>query len=171
MAITKPRTLSGFMELLPRRQAQFDRMMELLEKLLDNWQRGYEDITGRPMNDQELHRCREQLRPVVRTLSIRRLIGAITAWTASPHRLMRRTDPQTDGAYACIVKNGLEGLLPFIWIKNGDGLPLRRYSPRIVFRPVEHTSVRAKHGPARNPVRKGKMRVTYSERRGESIDV
>ena len=30
MAKQKPRTLSGFMELLPRRQQQFERMAELL---------------------------------------------------------------------------------------------------------------------------------------------
>lgn len=32
MAKQKPRTLSGFMELLPPRQAQFDRMVELLRQ-------------------------------------------------------------------------------------------------------------------------------------------
>ena len=32
MAKQKPRTLSGFMELLPEKQVQFDRMMELLRQ-------------------------------------------------------------------------------------------------------------------------------------------
>ena len=32
MAIVQPRTLSGFMELLPARQAQFDRMADTLKK-------------------------------------------------------------------------------------------------------------------------------------------
>ena len=32
MAKQKPRTLSGFMELLPRRQQQFERMAELLRQ-------------------------------------------------------------------------------------------------------------------------------------------
>ena len=32
MAQIKPRTLSGFMELLPARQVQFDRMVEILRK-------------------------------------------------------------------------------------------------------------------------------------------
>ena len=32
MAHIKPRTLSGFMELLPARQVQFDRMVEILRK-------------------------------------------------------------------------------------------------------------------------------------------
>ena len=32
MARQKPRTLSGFMELLPEKQVQFDRMMELLRR-------------------------------------------------------------------------------------------------------------------------------------------
>ena len=32
MAKQKPRTLSGFMELLPQRQVQFDRMVELLRR-------------------------------------------------------------------------------------------------------------------------------------------
>ena len=33
MAKVQPRTLSGFMELLPARQAQFDRMMETLRRI------------------------------------------------------------------------------------------------------------------------------------------
>ena len=32
MDIIKPRTLSGFMELLPGKQAQFERMLEILRK-------------------------------------------------------------------------------------------------------------------------------------------
>ena len=32
MSIIRPRTLSGFMELLPEKQAQFERMMEILRK-------------------------------------------------------------------------------------------------------------------------------------------
>ena len=32
MSIIKPRTLSGFMELLPGKQAQFERMLEVLRK-------------------------------------------------------------------------------------------------------------------------------------------
>ncbi len=32
MNIVKPRTLSGFMELLPGKQAQFERMLEILRK-------------------------------------------------------------------------------------------------------------------------------------------
>ena len=33
MAQVKPRTLSGFMELLPERQVQFDRMVEELRRI------------------------------------------------------------------------------------------------------------------------------------------
>ena len=32
MEIIKPRTLSGFMELLPEKQIRFERMMEILRK-------------------------------------------------------------------------------------------------------------------------------------------
>ena len=32
MSKVQPRTLSGFMELLPARQAQFDRMVEILRR-------------------------------------------------------------------------------------------------------------------------------------------
>ena len=32
MEIINPRTLSGFMELLPGKQAQFERMLEILRK-------------------------------------------------------------------------------------------------------------------------------------------
>ena len=32
MAQVKPRTLSGFMELLPAKQVQFDRMVEIMRK-------------------------------------------------------------------------------------------------------------------------------------------
>ena len=33
MSKVQPRTLSGFMELLPARQAQFDRMVEILHDM------------------------------------------------------------------------------------------------------------------------------------------
>ena len=37
MSIIKPRTLSGFMELLPGKQAQFERMMEILRKTYSSY--------------------------------------------------------------------------------------------------------------------------------------
>ena len=37
MSIIKPRTLSGFMELLPSKQAQFERMMEILRKTYSSY--------------------------------------------------------------------------------------------------------------------------------------
>jgi len=37
MDIIKPRTLSGFMELLPGKQAQFERMMEILRRTYSSY--------------------------------------------------------------------------------------------------------------------------------------
>ena len=41
-----------------------------------------------------------------------------------PHHLVRH---QQDGAYAVIVKEGLDRLRPFIWMNNGEALPAKRY--------------------------------------------
>ena len=34
---------------------------------------------------------------------------------------------EQDGAYAVIVREGLDRLRPFIWMNNGEALPAKRY--------------------------------------------
>ncbi len=103
-----------------------DRAMDLLERLLENNRNGYLAITGRPMDERELARLRASMRPLVQGFPLRRLMGALVGYSMPPHHLMRE-QYQKDGAYAYIVKEGLEVLRPFIWSNPGSGMPVRRY--------------------------------------------
>lgn len=51
-------------------------------------------------------------------------MGAVLAYCIPPHRLVRH---EQDGAYAVIVREGLDRLRPFIWMNNGEALPAKRY--------------------------------------------
>ena len=64
------------------------------------------------------------MRPVVHAFPFRRLMGAVLAYCIPPHRLVRH---EQDGAYAVIVREGLDRLRPFIWMNNGEALPAKRY--------------------------------------------
>ena len=76
------------------------------------------------MDEQALAALRDRMRPVVHAFPFRRLMGAVLAYCIPPHRLVRH---QQDGAYAVIVKEGLDRLRPFIWMNNGEALPAKRY--------------------------------------------
>lgn len=102
-----------------------DKAMDLLSRLIENAQNGHIALTGHPMDAEDLRALRERMRPMVRDIPFRRLAGAVLAYAMSPHHLVRG---QEEGAYAAIVRDGLERLRPFIWLNAGEGMPVRRYA-------------------------------------------
>ena len=104
-----------------------DRAMDLTERAMTALQEGYACLMGGPMEEEALQAMCERMRPAVSTLSIRRLLGALGAYSAPPHRIVRRDVRKGDGAYAWIVRHGADELRPFIWDKCSDGLPVRRF--------------------------------------------
>jgi len=142
-----------------------DRAMDVLDRALGALQEGYASITGRLMQPQEVAALMEDLRPVVQKLSTRRIVSALTLYFLPPHRLTFREEGQKDGAYAYIVKGGLQQLRPFIWVKKPQGLPVREYArwtdaenwPESI--PV---ASRARRGERSCPVIKGKLRIAFT---------
>ena len=105
-------------------QAAGGKAMNLFDRLVENAQNGHAALTGQPMDEQALAALRDRMRPVVHAFPFRRLMGAVLAYCIPPHRLVRH---EQDGAYAVIVREGLDRLRPFIWMNNGEALPAKRY--------------------------------------------
>ena len=147
-----------------------DRAMDLLERLFENNRNGYLAITGRPMDEKELASLRAGMRPLVQRIPLRRLMGALVGYSLPAHHLMRE-QYQKDGAYAYIVKEGLEALKPFIWVNPGGGMPVRRYGADMdsaVPVALPTAPVRRKApggGGSGRGVLMGKRRLTLSARR------
>ena len=105
-------------------QAAGGKAMDLLDRLVENAQNGHAALTGHPMDEQTLAALRDRMRPVVHAFAFRRLMGAVLAYCMPPHHLVHHGQ---DGAYAVIVKEGLDRLRPFIWLNGGETLPVKRY--------------------------------------------
>lgn len=137
-----------------------DRAMDLLDRLLSSAREAHLALTGRAMDERGLTMLRHRLRPLVQNTSSRRLMEVFSAFGVVPHRLA--------GPYAAIVMNALDALQPFIWIKASAGLPVRRYGswtdagawPQLDTPVFAH---RRRNAP---PAYRGKLRVSYSARRG-----
>ena len=65
MEIIKPRTLSGFMELLPEKQLKFDRMAEVLRKTYASY--GFAPLDTSPVRAVAIHPAPAQWCPHTRT--------------------------------------------------------------------------------------------------------
>ena len=62
MEIIKPRTLSGFMELLPEKQLKFDRMAEVLRKTYASY--GFAPLDTSPVRAVAIHPALAQWCPI-----------------------------------------------------------------------------------------------------------
>lgn len=129
--------------------------MDWLNLALNANRRGYQDITGHPMDSQQLSALCDAFRPVVRALPLRRLMGALAAYTMSPHHLNHEPD-RTHAPYAWIVQNGLNDLRPFIWRSQQQGPPQRLYASA-----PKPSSRRQSALPAM----RGKSRLSYTAQR------
>lgn len=143
-----------------------DRAMDLVDRAVGAMQEGYAAMTGELMKPKLLMRIREEWRPVVRALTVRRLLSALGAYAAPPHRLMMRDGGGGEGAYAWIVNHGMHMLEPFLWVKT-NGMPVRRYGewnrdnrPAAAIRFAARRQLHRK-----GPQLRGKLRVSYSARR------
>jgi len=144
------------------------RGMDMLSRILGALQEGYAAMTGQLMKDAALAPLRDDVRPVVQALSVRRLVSALILYALPPHRTVFRGEKSADGAYAYIVKNGLKDVRPFIWAKPERGLPVREYArwtdaeswPEPIY-----AFARAKRGARIIPERRGKLRLAARQTR------
>ncbi len=139
-----------------------DRALDLMGRIIARMDAAYLDLTGKMMTPALLHPAMEMWRPAVREMSVIRLMTAMRCISLSPHRLVYREDPPRDGAYAWIVKNALHELRPFIWVKQPNALPVRRYASWTDTQawpdPIPR-ALRARRGQRVTPVRRGKLRL------------
>lgn len=137
-----------------------DRAMDLLDGLLASARDTHVLLIGRAMDETVLTALRQRIRPLVRSTPSRRLMEILSDFGVVPHRL--------NGAYADIVRNRLDELRPFIWIKASAGLPVRRWGAAQTEAWPELAApvfTRAKRQKAIPYTTNGKWRVSYSARR------
>lgn len=146
-----------------------DKAMDLLDRLIDNAQNGHAALTGHPMNNAELAALRDNMRPLVRAIPFRRLMGAVLEYCAPPHSIMRNNQ-QDRGAYAMIALEGLNALQPFIWFNTGSK-PERHYGSAQALltmsasQNVPVAAVRRRKSAAPRAAVRGKQRVGLSAKR------
>ena len=139
-----------------------DKALDQLDRLLGSAGETYQVLTGKPMDEQELGRLRQRMRPLVQKLPLRRLIDVLNDYGVVPHRL----GDAASSAYTAMVLDHLEELHPFIWIKASAGLPVRRYGswddagdwPEISTPAFAHR----RRSRLRPPAVRGRMRLAYS---------
>ena len=96
-----------------------------LDAALSYLEGSYLEMTGRPM-PQTRNALLGQARRIAGEIPLRRLMDACWDIALPPHHI---THKGQDGAYAWLVKHGLDRLRPFIWVKDAQRLPYRRYAP------------------------------------------
>lgn len=138
-----------------------NRAMEHLEKLLESSREGYTALTGKPADEGFIVRLRERLRPIVQKTSVRRLLSTLFNWAAAPHTLYENGG----GAYAAILRNVMDELKPFIWIKVPRSLPIRRYGTHRPALPHPESQP-ARRTRTSGMQLKSKLRVSYTAQRG-----
>ena len=119
-----------------------DKAMDWLDRLVENAQNGHAALTGRPMDEAELTRLRDSMRPMMHEIPFRRLMGAVLSYCVPPHHIMRNQQKE-QGAYAYIVENRLDELRPFIWLNPKDSAPVRRYGELAALRAQTREVLRA----------------------------
>lgn len=138
-----------------------------MDNLLEHMEEAYLDLTGEPLPRTERHAALvEFFDSLVKKYGIRALLDAWTDLLVPPHRIVREDG---EGAYSCIVKHHLDTLIPFIWVKRPDGLPVRRYGAGAM---EEGEGMVPRFAPRRNaelrraPCLMGVRRMGISARRG-----
>ena len=86
----------------------------------------YWSLMGRRMDENEVNRLRETMRPVIRELPMRKILEALGERYHPPHMLCRAH--QQAGAYGYIVRQGWAKLGLFIWVEQVGTPPQPLYA-------------------------------------------
>ncbi|MDD3337078.1 MAG: hypothetical protein PHI98_16470 [Eubacteriales bacterium] len=145
-----------------------DKAMDWTSSFERYMRQSYQDLTGEAMEEATVALLAEQMRPLVRDIPFRRLMGGLASYIVPPHHIACRNG---DGAYAYIVKKDLDALQPFIWVKQKNGLPFKRFANvpvqalrgETVQTPVIKRRARPEAARRRQP--QGVRRIGYSSQR------
>lgn len=147
-----------------------DRAQSMVKQLEAHQRRMYRELTGRDMDQTQLRRRMEELRPHVAATSLRRILTGLAACLTQPH-LLNEDDPSKPGAYRLIVNRYLHRLRPFRWEMRAGGVPvkvsvssgvwLKRRKPTV---PSGGAQPQRIPGERRKPQRRGKGRLQAQRR-------
>jgi hypothetical protein len=98
---------------------------ETLGSMIDYMRRSYRDLIGREMDDAEVKFLMGGCRPIVKSVPLKRLFGALYDRLYPPHSLYNSTE---NGAYWRIVNEHSGELRPFVWQDGPGAPPHRRYA-------------------------------------------
>ncbi|MBE0601425.1 MAG: hypothetical protein IH607_06520, partial [Firmicutes bacterium] len=97
-----------------------------LHTMIAYMRRTYREFLGREMDEAALSYLMQTFRPIVQSLPIKRLMGALYDQLYPPHSLCR--GKTMNGAYRQIVNDRRSLLRPFVWDDHGAATPHRRYA-------------------------------------------
>ena len=98
---------------------------ETLGNMIRYMHKAHKELTGREMDEAAVGFLMERCRPIVRSMPLKRLMGALYDCVYPPHSLYNNTD---NGSYWRIVNERSAALKPFIWQDTPAAQPYRRYA-------------------------------------------
>jgi len=104
-----------------------EKVQDMIEAFVHHAQNGYKALAGQNMVTDRITALKKEMRPVVRQYTLRQLLSGLQSLAAPPHTLSGGS-PELVGAYNHIVTEGFHELRPFIWAKQRDRLPIRRFA-------------------------------------------
>ncbi len=131
---------------------------DTLKSMIAYMGKTYEEINKQPMDEALTAFLMERYRPIVKSMPLKRLLGALYDQLYPPHSLYR--GKSMNGAYLRIVNEQQLKLRPFIWQFQGAQAPYRHYA-RDYYRfggsaRVRRAKPRTRLAPRRRGVRKAR---------------
>ncbi|MFH1880642.1 MAG: hypothetical protein ABIK64_07595, partial [Bacillota bacterium] len=97
-----------------------------LRGMIAYMQKTYQEICGRGMDEPAVVFLMERFRPIVKSMPLRRLFGALYDRLYPPHSLCR--EAAGNGAYLKIVNERSKRLTPFLWQDDAGARPHKRFA-------------------------------------------
>ncbi|MEA4929405.1 MAG: hypothetical protein VB104_12115 [Candidatus Limiplasma sp.] len=98
-----------------------DKLTDSIDRLARYARVAYRAIAGRRMQEDTVAALCDAMRPTIRELPLRQLLGALRDRYHPPHMLCR--EHLATGAYGYIVLQGSARLVPFVWREQPSGAP------------------------------------------------
>ena len=94
-----------------------DKLHEALIGMIRYIEAAHTSLTGQGLNPRRVAELQEQIRPAIKGLSVRQLLGGLNDLLLPAHHITQAHNTTIPGAYAYIVLHNQQDLRPFIWVK------------------------------------------------------
>ena len=94
-----------------------DKLHEALLSMIRYIETAHTSLTGQGLNPKRVAELQEQIRPTIKGLSVRQLLGGLNDLLLPAHHITQAHNTAAPGAYAHIVLHNQQDLHPFIWVK------------------------------------------------------